>query len=67
MESEELKPLKKLKRLSNLSKEEFNLLITSSDPKAVQWRKLHKKEFQLRLRASDLLNDFFNQNFISQF
>jgi lysyl-tRNA synthetase class II len=62
MKAEEFKPLVKNKTLSTLSNQEFNLLITSKDPLAVKWRKLHKEEFKLRLRASDLLNDFFRRN-----
>jgi lysyl-tRNA synthetase class II len=62
MKAEEFKPLRNNKTLSTLSNQEFNLLITSKDPAAVKWRKLHKEEFKLRLRASDLLNDFFDRN-----
>lgn len=62
MEIEDYKPKVPLKTLSTLFKQEFNLLITSKDPVAVKWRKLHKEEFNLRLRASDLLNDFFRRN-----
>ena len=62
MKAEEFKPLINNKTLSTLSNQEFNLLITSKDPAAVKWRKLHKEEFKLRLRAIDLLNDFFRRN-----
>lgn len=62
METEDYKPKVPLKTLSTLSKQEFQLFITSQDPSAVEWRKLHKEEFKLRLRASDLLNDFFRRN-----
>lgn len=62
MKAEEFKPLMNNKTLSTLSNQEFNLLLTSKDPSAVKWRKLHKEEFKLRLRACDLLNDFFRRN-----
>ena len=62
MKAEEFKPLNSIKKLSALTKEEFNLLITSDDPVAVEWRRLHQKEFEIRLKASDLLNDFFKRN-----
>ena len=62
METEDYKPRVPLKTLSKLSKLEFHLLITSKDPLAVEWRRLHKKEFEVRLKASDLLNEFFRRN-----
>ena len=62
MKAKEFKPLSNNKTLSTLSNQEFNLLITSKDPAAIKWRKLHKEEFKLRLQASDLLNDFFRRN-----
>lgn len=67
METEDYKPRVQMKTLSTLSKQEFQLLITSKDPKAVEWRRLHKEEFKIRLRASDLLNEFFGRNTKSQF
>ena len=62
METEDYKPRVPLKTLSKLSKQEFHLLITSKDPLAVEWRRLHKKEFEVRLKASDVLNEFFRRN-----
>lgn len=62
MENQEYKPKVPLKTLSKLSKQEFYLLITSKDPLAVEWRGLHKKEFEVRLKASDVLNEFFRRN-----
>jgi hypothetical protein len=62
MDMEEYKPVKSLKTLSHLSKYEFELLMTSKDPLAIEWRKLHKKEFEIRLKASDILNEFFEKN-----
>lgn len=62
MEFEELIPLENRKTLSNLNKQEFELLLTSKDPAAVEWRRLHKKEFAIRQKASILLNEFFKRN-----
>lgn len=62
METEDYKPRVPLKTLSKLSKQEFHLLITSKDHLAVEWRRLHKKEFEVRLKASDVLNEFFRRN-----
>ena len=62
MENQEYKPKVPLKTLSKLSKQEFYLLITSKDPRAIEWRRLHKLEFDIRIRMSDLLNDFFRRN-----
>lgn len=62
MENQEFKPLKNHKTLSTLTQQEFHLLITSRDPLAVEWRRLHKKEFEVRLKASDVLNEFFRGN-----
>jgi lysyl-tRNA synthetase class II len=62
MDMEEYKPVKSMKTLSTLSNQEFHLLITSNDPLAVKWRKLHKDEFKIRLKASDILNEFFEKN-----
>ena len=62
MENQEFKPLKNRKNLSNLSNQEFHLLVTSKDLLAVEWRGLHKKEFEVRLKASDVLNEFFRRN-----
>jgi hypothetical protein len=59
---DEYKPVKSLKTLSKLSNQEFHLLITSNDPLAVKWRKLHKDEFKIRLVASKILNEFFEKN-----
>ena len=62
MDMEEYKPVKSLKTLSTLSNQEFHLLITSNDPLAVKWRKLHDKEFKIRLKASNILKEFFEKN-----
>ena len=62
MENQEFKPLKNRKNLSNLSNQEIHLLVTSKDLLAVEWRRLHKKEFEVRLKASDVLNEFFRRN-----
>ncbi len=62
MENQEFKPLKNRKNLSNISNQEFHLLVTSKDLLAVEWRRLHKKEFEVRLKASDVLNEFFRRN-----
>ncbi len=62
METEEYKPKVPLKTLSKLSNQEFRLLITSKDPRDVEWRRLHKLEFEIRKSLSDLLNDFFRRN-----
>jgi hypothetical protein len=59
---DEHKPVKSLKTLSTLTNQEFHLLITSNDPLAVKWRKLHKDEFKIRLIAGDILNEFFQKN-----
>jgi hypothetical protein len=62
MDLEEFKPIRPIKTLSTLTNQEFTLLITSHDPTAIEWRRLHKMEFETRLKASDLLNDFFKRN-----
>jgi|Laugresp1bdmlbsn_1035097.scaffolds.fasta_scaffold00261_6 hypothetical protein len=62
MDLEEFKPVRPYKTLSTLTHQEFTLLITSHDPTAVEWRRLHKMEFEISLKASDLLNDFFKRN-----
>lgn len=59
---DEYKPVKSLKTLSTLTNQEFHLLITSNDPLAVKWRKLHKDEFKIRMEASEILNEFFEKN-----
>lgn len=59
---DEYKPVKSLKTLSTLTNQEFHLLITSNDPLAVKWRKLHKAEFKIRIEASEILNEFFEKN-----
>ena len=62
MKTEDYIPKVPLKKLSTLSNQEFTLLMTSKDPAAVEWRRLHKMEFKIRIQASDLLNDFFGRN-----
>lgn len=59
---DEYKPVKSLKTLSTLTNQEFHLLITSNNPLAVKWRKLHKAEFKIRIEASEILNAFFEKN-----
>jgi hypothetical protein len=59
---DEYKPVKSLKTLSTLTNQEFHLLITSNNPLAVKWRKLHKAEFKIRIEASEILNEFFEKN-----
>jgi hypothetical protein len=62
MKAEEFKPILNNKTLSTLTNQEFHILITSNDPLAVKWRKLHKEEFKIRLKAGDILNKFFQKN-----
>jgi hypothetical protein len=59
---DEYKPVKSLKTLSTLTNQEFHLLITSNNPLAFKWRKLHKAEFKIRIEASEILNEFFEKN-----
>ena len=62
MKAEEFKPILNNKTLSTLTNQEFHILITSNDPLAVKWRKLHKAEFKIRIEASEILNAFFEKN-----
>ena len=50
--------------LSQLSKEQFHELMSSSHPSAKKFRKYTIKEFEYRNKSYESLNDFFRLNSI---
>jgi hypothetical protein len=61
--SEEFRPADGvITSLSQLSKEQFNELLSSDHPSAKKYRDYAKKEFDYKVKSYQALNDFFNQD-----
>jgi hypothetical protein len=61
--SEEFRPADGvITSLSQLSKEQFNELLSSDHPSAKKYRDYAKKEFDYKVKSYKALNDFFNQD-----